>query len=503
MLNRFLLFLLIPYACLFANDTFLNTIKGLVESFIQDLEDDEEIDVVSTQHSIDITSGSMNYTAVAGVLPQYYQGNKVGELFFTAYLKDTEQTDRPVTFIFSGGPGGSCASMHIGGLGPKRLLLPEEGQKVHPPYQLIDNPETMLVHSDLVFIDPMGTGYSDSEKEWYKQVCYGVEGDLFSCNEFIRVFCVHFNKWNNPKYLMGASYGTLRVCGLADRLAKEGIYVNGLILCGCVIDFTTVFGDRDQALSDCLLIPTLAATAWYHGRIMQENTVEEVVEYARGFISEQSAPFMFQPSRLNAAEIKEYYQNLANLIGLPLNTVRRYGSRIDEPIYTQEFMASERKVIGGLDSRCIGDVSSISGEYPEDPSYRNFRPAIYPSFMNYLQTELEMTAHALPYKTFNNDAFYRWNWGTYDTCGLPNFLQRLRKTLIVNPTMKVFVGSGYYDIRTPFGAVEYSIDHLDLPPEYRKNFQLEYYKAGHALFFDKDSLQKFSVDLHEFYDVLQ
>ncbi|HEV7737211.1 MAG TPA: hypothetical protein VGO47_07565, partial [Chlamydiales bacterium] len=251
--------------------------------------------------------------------------------------------------------------------------------------------------------------------------------------------------------------------------------------------------------SDCLLIPSLAATAWHHGRIMQEKTLKEVVEFARRFMNERYAPVMFQPSRLNGAEINTYYQDLANLIGLPLDSIRRYGSRIDEMTYVTEFMASERKNIGAMDSRYSGDISTINRELYEDPSYRDLAPAFYPSYMNYLQTDLNLRIRSAAYEDFSIEALHSWDWGTYDSPGLPNFLQRLRRTIISNPTMNIFIGSGYYDLRTPFSAMEYSIDHLDLPSNYRKNFQIEYYEAGHGFIFDRDCLRKFNRDVKRFY----
>ena len=503
MLNRMLMLLLIPSTCLFANDLITTAIRSLIESFSDDEDEQEEL-IVPTNHTIDLPSGPFNYTAIAGILPQYAKKKKVGELFFTAYLKDQEEDEedlnRPLTFIFNGGPGGSSLSMHIGGLGPRRLLLPEEGQKNLPPYQMIDNPETLLEESDLVFIDPMGTGYSSANKDWFEKYCYSVEGDINSFAEFIRVFCGHFDKWNNPKYLLGASYGTSRACGLAERLSWGGITLNGIILMSCSIDLTTLIGQRDNALSDCLLIPSLAATAWYHDRFMQGKTLKEVVEFARRFMNEQYAPLMFQPSRLSGAELNTYYQNFANLIGLPFDTIRRYGSRIDEMTYVTEFMASERKTIGGMDSRYIGDISTIGREFHEDPSYRDLGPAFYPSYMNYLQNDLNIRIRSVVYQDFSVEASHFWNWTTYDSPGIPNFLQRLRRTLISNPNLNVFIGSGYYDLRTPFGAMEYSIDHLDLPAKYRENFQMEYYEAGHGFIFDRNCLLKFKKDMKQFYD---
>jgi carboxypeptidase C (cathepsin A) len=499
MLNRFLMLLLIPCTCIFAQDPF-SAIRSFIEELIED--DESEESVTAVPHVIQLPSGMLHYTAITGTIPQFKKEKLVGELFFTAYLKETEDEARPITFIFNGGPGGSSLAMHIGGFGPKRLLLPEEGQKRLPPYQMIDNPETLLVDSDLVFIDPMGTGYSRSDKDSYKQSCYSVEGDLSSFAEFIRVFCLHFDKWNSPKYLLGASYGTARACGLAERLIWNGIHLNGVILLGCAIDFATLADGRDQALSDCLLIPSFAATAWYHGRTMQDKTLEEVVEYARRFVTEQSSPMMFQPSQFNAAEQREYYQNLANLIGLPLDTVRRYASRIDELTYVQEFLASERKIIGGMDSRYIGDISALRGERIEDPSYGDIGPAFFPAYMHYLYTDLDTKITPKRYEDFSLEANQNWNWVTYDSWGIPNLFQRLRRTLISNPSMKVFIGSGYYDLRTPFAAAEYSIDHLELPANYRDNFQIEYYNAGHGFIFDQASLIKFSKDLRKFYDTV-
>jgi carboxypeptidase C (cathepsin A) len=233
-------------------------------------------------------------------------------------------------------------------------------------------------------------------------------------------------------------------------------------------------------------------------RSFQDKPLEEVINTARRFMYEEYAPMMLQPNRYNMMEKFDLYQNLSSLIGLPLDTIRRYEGRIDEDIFTTEFFAVDRKVLGGVDSRYIGNVSSIASEYREDPSYQDLRPAFYPAFMNYLQNELDTTKE-FKYISFSPEAFAFWNWATFDSLTVPNFLQRLRRTLVDNPHLKVFIGSGYYDLRTPFAAMEYSIDHLELPLSYRKNFQIEYYPAGHGFIFHLPSLKKFKRDLHKFY----
>jgi carboxypeptidase C (cathepsin A) len=298
--------------------------------------------------------------------------------------------------------------------------------------------------------------------------------------------------------LIGTSYGTLRAAGLADALANQGIYLNGIALISTAFDYHFLVPQRDLPFSNWLTIPSFAAAAWYHKKTMQDKTLEEVLDYARRFIYEEYAPVMLQPSRLNPVEKLNFHQNFANLIGLPLETVRRFEGRIDENIFTTEFFAEGRKVLGGIDARYVGDISSLASEYQEDPSYRDLRPAFYPTFLNYLQTELETETH-LKYIPFSSEAFYFWDWSTFDSDNLPNFLQRLRRSLVTNPYMKVFIGSGYYDLRTPFAAMEYSLDHLELPASYRDNFQIEYYPAGHGFFFHLPSLQKLKQDMRKFY----
>jgi len=495
-----LLILLLPLAFVFADEE--EPFRSLLEQLFHGANKEDQTPFTSTYHTLELPSGTISYETVTGILPQYLDnGEKAGKLFFTAYLKESEEeTDpnRPITFIFDGGPGGSSMAMHIGGFGPRRLLLPEEGQKTLPPYQLTDNLETILDVSDLVFIDPIGTGYSKAERTEYKYNYYSVEGDLYSFSEFIRMFCIEFNRWNSPKYLIGASYGTLRAVGVAESLAHMGIYVNGLGLLSTAFDYHFQISERDFPFSDWLKIPSFAATAWYHERSFQDKPLEEVINTARRFMYEEYAPMMLQPNRYNMMEKFDLYQNLSSLIGLPLDTIRRYEGRIDEDIFTTEFFAVDRKVLGGVDSRYIGNVSSIASEYREDPSYQDLRPAFYPAFMNYLQNELDTTKE-FKYISFSPEAFAFWNWATFDSLTVPNFLQRLRRTLVDNPHLKVFIGSGYYDLRTPFAAMEYSIDHLELPSSYQKNFQIEYYPAGHGFIFHLPSLKKFKRDLHKFY----
>ena len=453
-----------------------------------------------TNHTVELESGPLSYTAVTGFCPIFGPYGLEAELFFISYTKAEEDDEnRPITFCFPGGPGGAGSIESILTFGPRRLQTAGEGRKIHPPYKIIDNPETLLEYTDLVFIDPVACGYSrtyeDADLEYY----FSVEGDIQTLGEFVHGYIDESGCWNSPIYLSGGSYGTLRCCGLADHLLRYGIAVKGVILSGCAFEFSTIISERDKSIADWLFIPTCAATAWYHGRLWPEKPLEEVLDYARRFTYDSYAPYMLQPNRLSLIEKSVLEKELAELIGLPVSTVKRYGTRINESIYSSEFFGSERKTLGRLDSRYIGDISTIDPDHAHDPSYLDSFGA-KPAFKHHLQTELETHFPFETYVGFCQKALKSWNFGTWDAFGEPSFLQRLRRALVINPTMKVFIGSGYYDCRTPFAATEYCFDHLDLPQSYRNNLQFEYYEAGHAFIFDLVSLKKWKKDLIKFYN---
>ncbi len=453
--------------------------------------------LVQTSHTLSLPGGSFSYTAITGSFP--LEGSTSSEIFFIAYFKEGEE-NRPITFVFPGGPGGSCAPEAICAFGPRRILTPKEGKSRLPPYDLIDNPQTLLPWTDLVFVDPVGTGFSTvgDEGENLSEL-FSVDGDIFALGDFVHTFVAYFNRWNSPKYLSGTSYGTARCCGLAEYLAVHDFSIHGIILLGTSVDYSTLVGQQNRPLPNALIIPTFAATAWYHGRLWPEKSLDEVVEYARRFVFDQYLPAAMQPSRLSKPEQDAFYSNLAQLIGLSMDTVRRYQGRFDEHLFANEFFATERKVLGGLDTRYIGDLSTTPfKQQGDDPSYRIMQ-GLFCAFNDYLHNELETVRPFEQYISFS-PVILQWDFGTYDSVEWPDLVQRVNRTLVYNPDMKVFVGSGYYDCRTPFAATEYSFDHLNLPLSYRENFQFEYYEAGHGFIFDHPSLIKLQSDLIRFYE---
>lgn len=461
--------------------------------------EEEVLSLTRTSHTLSFEEETIPYTAVTGTIPIFNkEGDDAAEIFFIAYIKDEEKSQRPITFFFPGGPGGSSASLVMCSLGPKRILTPDEGKGTLPPYEIIDNPETILPWTDIVFVDPVGSGYSTITDDEELVKLFSVEGDIEALSDFIRSFISYFERWHSPKYLAGGSYGTTRCCGLCEELLSYDLSLHGIILLGSAADYSTLISQQNHPLPDCLLLPTFAATAWYHGRLWPEKSLEEVVEYARRFALDSYALTMIQPTRLSPYQKEIFYQDLSHLIGLPLDTVKKYQGRLNERLFTSEFFGAERKIVGGLDSRYVGDMSTISrwGIF-EDPSYKDMQ-GIHCTFNSYLQQDLETKKPLDPYITFSG-ALYRWDFFTFDSIYLPDLFQRVRRTLVHNPNMRIFVGSGYYDCRTPFAATEFCFDHLDLPEKYKKNFQFEYYKAGHGFIFHAASLKKLRDDLVTFY----
>lgn len=458
---------------------------------------DDSYDLKITNHTIELASGPLDYVAITGMCPIFGKGGKEADIFFIAYSKDGEE-NRPITFCFPGGPGGAGTQEAIVTFGPRRLLTPSEGRSIYPPFQIIDNPETLLEYTDLVFIDPVSCGFSQPTEEANLSYYYSVDGDLQILGEFIYCYLDLFSLWNSPIYLSGGSYGTMRCCGLADNLLQYDIAVNGILLNGCAFETGTIHSERDNYIPDLLLIPTCAATAWYHKRLWPEKSLAEVLDYARRFTYESLAPYMLQPSRFSPLEKSLLEKDLAELIGLSLDTVSRYNGRINESIFASEFFGKERKVLGRIDSRYVGDIFTISPHEAHDPSYID-TIGISRAFNYYLQTELNTHFPFETYIGFSHNAFHSWDFNTFDSLGAPSLIQRLRSALVLNPQMKVFIGSGYYDCRTPFAATEYCFDHLDLPPSYKKNLQFEYYEAGHGFIFDYQSLKKWKSDLSKFY----
>lgn len=431
------------------------------------------LSAICTTHTLSLPQETIEYTTTF----------ESGEVSSIAYTK--EGVNRPITFAFNGGPGSSSVWLHMGTLGPRRIEPLEDGQSLLPPYQIVDNPETILDLTDLVFIDPMDTGLSQNATEEEK-THFSVKKDIEAVGTFIRDYLTKHKRWNCPKYIAGESYGAIRAAGLAQHLQDEyGIFLNGIILVSAAVDYQTLIFEKDNPLPYLLFLPTYATTAWYHNRYRPGASIEQVAKEARDFVYETYAPSLLCR---NCFDLEPIYQTVAEMTSLPLSVVRRYKGRVSDGLFFSEFLAHEQKLIGRFDSRDTG----LSNSFYHDPSAQVI--GVYSAaFHHYLHTELNCVES---YKIFSSTAHSKWDYWDYNFWGYPNLMEGLRSALTVCPSMKVFVGCGYFDLATPFATVEYCLDHLDVP---NSHIQVEYYEGGHMYYFNPKARVKFKQDLIRFY----
>lgn len=450
--------------------------------------------LVQTTHEIVLESGPLTYVATVGSLPiKDSSGKLLGQIFYTSYHKTgvEDYATRPITFSFNGGPGSSSVWLHLGAFGPKRILNAEEGQKKCPPYHLIENRDSLLDLTDLVFIDPIGTGFSRYTER--TNAFYNTDGDISSIGDFIRDYITKENRWTSPKYLAGESYGTFRACGLSEYLlSKHNCYLNGVILISCALDFQTLFLGDNNELSYITLLPSCAATAWYHGRLNPESTLEEVVEEARRFALDSFGTTLWKEGRIPV----DLYPALSYWTGLPLGCIEEREGLIDLVTYSLELLKKEKKVLGLYDSRWLEILPPPAlSEYYAQLSWTPFSGLFKACFQSYLHNELNCKMDWPPYELVAEEPHRNWN---YQSFGYPNSMDSLRKSLLLNPDLSVFVASGYFDLVTPFAGTEYCFKRL--PSSLKEKVTLHYYEGGHMFYTNPTALKKFKEDLIKFFN---
>ncbi|SIO62453.1 Carboxypeptidase C (cathepsin A) [Singulisphaera sp. GP187] len=460
---------------------------------------------IVTQHEVKVGGTSIKYKATAGLMPLYDASDKVeAKMFFVAYTVDTkdDQPRRPLMFAFNGGPGSSSVWLHLGALGPKRVVVPEDPTIPPPPYQLTENAESWLDKTDLVFIDPVETGYSRAIKPESNKKFHGLHGDIASVSEFIRMYLSRYERWTSPLYLVGESYGTTRAAGLAGHLADNGIALNGVILISTVLDFQTIRFGRTNELPYGLFLPSYAATAWYHKKLPAElqrlglgELVAEVAKWAEG----DYLAALGKGDRLSDVERTTIVKRLAHYTGLSERFIDLNELRIPQHLFSKELLRDERKTVGRFDSRYLGTVENAGSPSPEfDPSEAAVRPAYTATFNQYVRTELNYKSD-LPYHILGGGQIGAWDWGT-PGLGYPETGSALREAMGKNPHLKVLVASGYLDLATPFDATDYTLAHLKLAAPLRKNVRVTTYEAGHMMYLHGPSLVKLKHDASEFID---
>lgn len=460
-----------------------------------------EPEPITTHHEIIVGGRALRYTATVGRLPiQNEKGEIEAKLFYIAYTRETEtpREQRPLMFSFNGGPGSSSVWLHLGALGPKRVVVNPDGSLPPPPYRLTENEFTWLETTDLVFIDPVGTGYSRAKDEETAKKFWGVDGDIQCIGEFIRLYLTRAQRWTSPLYLVGESYGTTRAAGLAGHLIEKGIAFNGILLISMVLHFQTLRFAPGNDLPPALFLPTYAATAWYHKKLasdLQQKGLEAFLREVEAFTLGEYTTALAQGDRLDVATRKRIARRVARYTGLSESYVERSDLRLEIMRFIKELLRDTGVTVGRLDSRLTAREARHAEATPEfDPSMAAIRPPYTAAFNDYIRRELGYESD-LPYQILGG-LYGKWNWG--DGNNYADTATHLRQALAKNPHLKVLVASGYYDLATPYYATEYTLSHLGVDAELRKNITTAYYPAGHMMYIEQGSLGKLQKDVNDF-----
>ncbi|OXM65214.1 S10 family peptidase [Amycolatopsis vastitatis] len=464
-------------------------------------------DIVTTGHTLTVKRKKLAYTAKAGRVVLRKEVVKDGksegfkakaEVFITSYtLDDADPGTRPVTFAFNGGPGSSSIWLHMGLLGPRRVLSGDVDDLVPPPYGLADNPETLLTHSDLVFIDPVSTGYSRVAGGEETKDFHGFKGDIESVGEIIRLWVSRHQRWLSPKFLAGESYGTLRAAGLAAHLQdRHGLYLNGLLLISSVLDLGTLRFTEGNDLPYSLYVPTYAAIAHYHG-LHGERPLDDVLADAEDFAAKELPWALSRGARLSTQDRADAVATLASLTGLTESYVDRVNLRIEHIRFFTELLRDRGLTVGRMDGRFTTWEPDGGREHmSDDPSISRVIGAYAAAFNHYVRADLGYE-NDLPYELIHEDTFKAWSYSDFEGRSV-SVVDSLSAAMRANPHLKVHVAFGHYDGATAYFAAEHVLARLQIPEELRDNIDTAYYPAGHMMYVHEPTRVQQAKDLAKF-----
>jgi len=467
---------------------------------------------VHTQHSITIDAEQLDYVATAGTIRvREDKGDAEAVVFYVAYRKQAEDAaTRPITFVFNGGPGSSAAWLHMGALGPRRLALNDKGSVPTAPARLVDNAQTWLRFTDLVFIDPVGTGFSraiasgESSSGAVGRRFWGVKSDLRSLAEFIRLYLTSNDRWGSPKYLAGESYGGFRAAVLVDVLpAQAGIELNGAILISPVIDYAlNLYFDYLSVVPWITFVPSYAATAFTHGKYRGEGEdLKQITEAAETFSRGELLLALVRGSPRSSPEVSRVITRLAAITGLNETEVLRQRGRIGAEVFAKRLLEDRGRVVGIYDgSVSVPDPEPFSLNYPaRDPSLHSLVAPVVSSFSAYVHDELGYKTD-VRYELMSADVAQAWNWTEAGLGDLPGVGMRLRRALSLNPQLKLLIAHGYFDLATPYFASKYLVERLGLDEATAPNLQLTVYEGGHMFYTHVRARERFYEDVKALYD---
>jgi len=455
---------------------------------------------VVTRHKLTLKGKSLKYTATAGTLPLISSaGETEANVFFVSYSLDNAGPagNRPLIFAFNGGPGSASVWLHLGIVGPKRVRMLENGSMPPPPYQLADNAETWLDQADLVFIDPVGTGYSRAVKPDQASKFMSMKGDIESVGEFIRLYLTRYERWTSPLFLAGESYGTTRAAGLAGHLFERGIAFNGIVLVSTVLNFSTISFTPGNELPYALFLPSYTAAAWFHKRLPQElsHDLETTLREVEKWAMTEYLQLLNKGDRLSDGERRESIRLLARYTGLDERYIDSCNLRIEAERFTKELLRDQKRTVGRFDSRLHGpDLHAVAEQPDYDPSLTSVRPPFTSMFNHYVRCELGYKTDR-EYCIFG-EGFDKWDWETKNS--FADTSEALRNEFSKNPFMKLLVASGTFDLATPYLGTEYILNHLGLEETLRQNITTARYAAGHMMYIDSSCRVRIKTDLASF-----
>ncbi|RPJ66835.1 peptidase S10 [Alteromonas sediminis] len=461
----------------------------------------------TTEHKARIQGKNIRYQVAAGDTQLKDEEGNPSANIFSFYYQRTDVEDRaqrPLIFVFNGGPGSSSVWLHMGVFGPKKVVIPSDAERVGaPPYPILDNPESLLDIADLVFIDPVGTGYSKPVGGKEGKAFWGIKEDAETLAQFIRVFVTRHQRWNSPKYLAGESYGTTRAAAIVGEL-QEGwgsMDLSGVFLISSILDFQTGDFTPGNDLPFITFLPTYAATAWYHNALPDRSKWDDLPAFlddVRQFALNDYATTLLKGALATDEEYQNAVDKLHQFTGLRQQYIQQTDLRINEHFFMKELLRDRGEVVGRLDSRYVGEDESQVRERPEtDPSSYAIDGAYTAAIQSYMAKDLNVIRDNR-YQVLSGEVFRNWNWlygASPRAQGFVSMSPILSKAMRQNKDFRIFIANGYYDLATPFFATEYSMNHFGYDQE---RIKMAYYEAGHMMYIHHPSLESLAQDMRAF-----
>ena len=453
---------------------------------------------VVTRHKVIVEGREISYTATAGQLPIMNDaGETEAQIFFITYTVNSNSvlnSNRPLLFVFNGGPGASAVWLHLGAVGPRRVQMLPDGNMPPPPYVLVNNEFTWLDKADLVFIDPIGTGYSRAVKPELTKKFASVLGDIDSVGRFIRLYLTQYERWSSPLFLVGESYGTFRAAGLSEYLIDHGIALNGIIMISSILNLQTISFDNGNDLPYVLFLPSYTATAWYHKKLASQTDLDKTLKEVEVWTETDYLTALGKGDRLSSEERETIAGKLAEFTGLDKAFIDNRNLRINRKSFVNELLRKQKQVIGYMDSRFTAPNLDPAEPSGFDPTVATIRPPFTAMFNDYVRGELGFQFD-LEYFTLGGGIGH-WDWEAKNSYA--DVSDNLRNTFAKNPYMKLFIATGCFDLATPYFATEYTLSHFGLTPILRDNITTRRYRSGHMMYLDSDSISQLKHDVSQF-----